>query len=93
MNVDIELELHRLGARLRRRREELQLSMADVARRSGFDEQTILRLETGLGARLRTLLCVMHVLEVKVKLRQRRAPSGGPHFPGADSNDSTALRA
>ena len=60
--------LQHLGARIRRRRHKLGLTLADVARMTGFRRQTIAELEHGNGVRIFALLCVLQVLGLKLKL-------------------------
>jgi DNA-binding XRE family transcriptional regulator len=66
-------------ATLKRRRDELGLSLADVSERSGLDKGMISRLETGkvLNPTISTLWRYAEALGMKVGLSVEPAPAAG----------------
>ena len=62
-------------ASLIKRRNELKLSQADLARRLGMKQPAISRLENGDNATLTTFSKVVEALDLEVSLRTRKADS------------------
>lgn len=65
-----------IGAAVRRRRRQLDLSQAALGEKTGLRQATISTLENGeQGAQLRTLLDVMTALSLEMTIRERTKPA------------------
>jgi len=69
--------LAELGARIARRRIELQLTQAAVAEQAGIAKRTLERMEAGLTSQLATLVRVLRVLDASSGL-DSLIPESGP---------------
>jgi transcriptional regulator with XRE-family HTH domain len=69
--------LDELGARLARRRLDLQLTQAAVAEQAGVAKRTLERIEAGASAQLSTLIRVLRVLDALPGL-DALVPEAGP---------------
>jgi len=69
--------LDELGARIARRRIELQLTQAAVAEQAGIAKRTLERMEAGLTSQLATLVRVLRVLDASSGL-DSLIPESGP---------------
>jgi len=69
--------LAELGARLARRRLELQLTQAEVAEQAGIGKRTLERMEAGQASQLGTLVRVLRALDAMPGL-EGLIPETGP---------------
>ena len=65
-----EAILAELGARLARRRIELQLTQAALAEQAGVAKRTVERIESGASAQLASVIRLLRVLELLPALEQ-----------------------
>jgi transcriptional regulator with XRE-family HTH domain len=72
-----EAVLAELGARLARRRIELQLTQAALAEQAGVAKRTVERIEAGASAQMSSIIRLLRVLELLPVLEQL-VPAGGP---------------
>ena len=72
-----EAVLSELGARLARRRIDLQLTQAAVAEQAGVAKRTLERIEAGASAQLSSLIRVLRVLDALSGL-DTLVPEAGP---------------
>jgi len=72
-----EAILVEIGARLARRRLDLQLTQAEVAEQAGIAKRTLERIEAGSSAQLSSLLRILRVLDLLPGLEQM-IPGAGP---------------
>lgn len=81
MNIEKHLSdkavLAEIGHRLGRRRIELELTQADLAREAGVGKRTVERIEAGESTQLSTLVRIMRVLGLLEGL-DRLIPEPGP---------------
>lgn len=68
--------LAELGARLARRRIDLQLTQADLAREAGISKRTVERIEAGGSAQMASMIRIFRVLDVIPEMDQFIPPSG-----------------
>lgn len=71
-----EAILSELGARLARRRLDLQLTQAELAQQAGVAKRTVERIEAGASAQLSSLLRIFRVLDLMSGLEQLVAETG-----------------
>ena len=69
--------LAELGARIARRRLEMQLTQAAVAEQAGIAKRTLERMEAGEASQLSTLVRVLRVLDAAAGL-DNLIPESGP---------------
>jgi transcriptional regulator with XRE-family HTH domain len=69
--------LTELGGRLARRRIEMELTQADLAREAGVSKRTVERIEAGASAQMSSLLRICRVLDLIAGLDQF-IPAAGP---------------
>jgi len=69
--------LAELGARIARRRVEMQLTQAAVAEQAGIAKRTLERMEAGEASQLATLVRVLRVLDAASAL-DSLVPESGP---------------
>ncbi|MEE4216233.1 MAG: helix-turn-helix transcriptional regulator [Xanthomonadales bacterium] len=62
--------LAEIGARLARRRLDLQLTQADLAEQAGVAKRTVERIEAGASTQLSTLVRLLRVLDLLPRLDQ-----------------------
>ncbi len=72
-----EAILIELGARLARRRLDLQLTQAEVAREAGIAKRTLERIEAGASTQMTSLIRVLRVLDALPGL-ESMIPEAGP---------------
>lgn len=72
-----EAILEELGRRLARRRIELELTQAELARVAGIGKRTLERIEAGGSSQMSSLIRVLRALGLIVRLEQL-LPEGGP---------------
>jgi transcriptional regulator with XRE-family HTH domain len=66
-----------IGARLSRRRLELQLTQAEVAEQAGIAKRTLERIEAGASAQMSSMVRLLRVLDLLAGLDQM-IPAAGP---------------
>jgi transcriptional regulator with XRE-family HTH domain len=71
-----EAILAELGARLARRRIDLQLTQADLAREAGIAKRTVERIEAGASAQMASMIRIFRVLDLIPELDQFIPPAG-----------------
>jgi transcriptional regulator with XRE-family HTH domain len=69
--------LEELGRRLERRRLDLQLTQAKLAKQAGVSKRTVERMEAGAAAQTLSLIRILRVLELLQGL-DRLIPEAGP---------------
>jgi transcriptional regulator with XRE-family HTH domain len=69
--------LAELGARLARRRIDLQLTQADLAREAGISKRTVERIEAGASAQMASMIRIFRILDLMTEM-ERLIPSTGP---------------
>jgi transcriptional regulator with XRE-family HTH domain len=72
-----EAVLAELGARLARRRIDLQLTQAALADQAGVAKRTVERIESGASAQMSSVIRLLRVLELLPGLEQL-VPTAGP---------------
>jgi transcriptional regulator with XRE-family HTH domain len=72
-----ETILDEIGARIARRRLDLQLTQAELAEQAGVAKRTLERIESGASAQLSSLVRILRVLESLPGL-ERLLPEAGP---------------
>jgi transcriptional regulator with XRE-family HTH domain len=68
--------LAELGHRLARRRIDMGLTQAELAREAGVSKRTVERIETGASAQMSSLLRICRVLDLIAGLNQFIPPEG-----------------
>lgn len=68
--------LAELGGRLARRRIDMALTQADLAREAGVSKRTVERIESGASAQMSSLLRICRVLDLIAGLDQFIPPEG-----------------
>jgi transcriptional regulator with XRE-family HTH domain len=68
--------LAELGTRLARRRIDMQLTQAALAREAGISKRTVERLEAGASAQMASLIRVLRVLDLVSALDRLVPPAG-----------------
>ena len=71
-----EAILAELGARLARRRIDLQLTQADLAREAGISKRTVERIEAGGSAQMASMIRIFRVLDLIEGMDQFIPPAG-----------------
>ena len=66
-----------IGERITRRRIELQLTQADLAKQSGVAKRTVERIEAGASAQMSSIIRIFRVLDLLQNL-DRMIPEVGP---------------
>lgn len=69
--------LAEIGARLARRRLDLQLTQADVAAQAGVAKRTLERIEAGASAQMVSMVRIFRVLDLLPAV-ERMIPEAGP---------------
>jgi transcriptional regulator with XRE-family HTH domain len=69
--------LAELGRRLSRRRLDLQITQADLARQAGVSKRTVERIEAGASAQMVSIIRICRVLDLMAGL-DGLAPPAGP---------------
>jgi transcriptional regulator with XRE-family HTH domain len=69
--------LAEMGARLARRRIDLQLTQADLAREAGVSKRTVERIEAGASAQMASMIRIFRILDL-IPALDRFLPSTGP---------------
>ena len=59
-----EAVLAEIGARLARRRIDLQLTQADLAREAGVSKRTVERIEAGASAQMTSMIRIFRILDL-----------------------------
>ena len=72
-----EAILSEMGARLARRRIDLQLTQADLAREAGVSKRTVERIEAGASAQMASVIRIFRILDL-ISGMDRLLPSTGP---------------
>jgi transcriptional regulator with XRE-family HTH domain len=72
-----EAILAELGARIARRRLDLQLTQADVAEQAGVAKRTVERIEAGASAQMLSIIRILRVLDLLAGLNLL-IPAAGP---------------
>jgi transcriptional regulator with XRE-family HTH domain len=72
-----EAILAELGARIARRRLDLQLTQADVAEQAGVAKRTVERIEAGASAQMLSIIRILRVLDLLPGLNLV-IPAAGP---------------
>lgn len=72
-----EAVLAELGERIARRRIELRLTQAELARQAGVAKRTVERIEAGASAQMSSIIRLFRVLALLPAL-DRALPAGGP---------------
>jgi len=62
--------LAELGARLARRRIDMQLTQADLAREAGIAKRTVERIEAGASAQMASMIRIFRVLDLIPEMDQ-----------------------
>lgn len=75
--INDEAVLAELGARLSRRRIDLQLTQAELARESGVSKRTVERIEAGASAQMASMIRILRVLDLLAGM-DRFIPPAGP---------------
>ncbi|MFO7715091.1 helix-turn-helix domain-containing protein [Desulfosarcina sp.] len=68
--------LTELGARLARRRLDLQLTQADLAREAGIAKRTVERIEAGASAQMAGMIRIFRVLDLLPGMDRFIPPTG-----------------
>ena len=68
--------LAELGARLARRRIDMQLTQAALAREAGVSKRTVERIEAGASAQMASMIRILRVLGLTAGLEQIVPPAG-----------------
>jgi transcriptional regulator with XRE-family HTH domain len=69
--------LAEIGARVARRRLEIQMTQADVAEQAGVAKRTVERIEGGASAQMSSIVRILRVLDLLPGL-DRMIPEAGP---------------
>jgi transcriptional regulator with XRE-family HTH domain len=72
-----EAILAEIGARLTRRRIDLQWTQADLAREAGISKRTVERIEAGASAQMSSMIRIFRVLDL-ISDMDRFIPRTGP---------------
>jgi len=72
-----EAVLAEFGARVARRRLDLQMTQADVAEQAGIAKRTVERVEAGASAQMASIVRILRVLDLLSGLDQL-IPAAGP---------------
>jgi len=76
-NLTDEAVLAEIGERISRRRIELELTQAELARQSGVAKRTVERIESGASAQMISMIRLFRVLDLLQDL-ERMLPVAGP---------------
>lgn len=66
-----------MGVRLARRRIDLQLTQADLAREAGVSKRTVERIEAGASAQMASMIRIFRILDL-IPGMDRMIPATGP---------------
>jgi transcriptional regulator with XRE-family HTH domain len=88
-----EAILAELGARIARRRLELEWSQAQVAEQAGVAKRTVERIEAGASAQMSSLIRVFRALELIPALEQLLPDTGPRPMEHLESRRSARRRA